>query len=326
MRGTREDPLLNATPRSRDAAAPARSSARAVVLDLLVGLAAIGLVVGTSVRAAFVGSDLRAVFSVSAVGFFAAGVLRGRSGISSVWLKGVVVSSPGLLGTAALILNDGLHRLQVPVAITIVSILAAVAGVRVRRWWATARRASLLLAGSVALALVVGVPTGVPWLARSASLRRVDRPEVSFELTTLDGSRLRSQDLVGQVVVMAVWASWCLPCRWELPEVQAVYDRLRGDARVRFLAVEVGWEGDVPERGRLLVKQLGLTLPEAFDPGAAAEKLRVDSLPTVVVLDARGHVRMIHRGYDRSERVGEQITRTVCELIPDAVARDAVPR
>lgn len=309
-----------------DGQAPRRSNARSAALDLICGLAAIVLVVGTSIRAAFVGSDLRALFAVSAAAFFGAGVLRGRSGITSTWLKGLVVSSPGLLGTAALIMNDGLHRLSVPAAISVLSIVAAVAGVQTRRCWYTARPLSVLLVGAASATLGVGIPVGVPRLARFASLTRVEGPEISFALTTTEGSELRSQDLDGQVVVLAFWASWCLPCRWELPEMQAAYDRLRDDPRVRFLAVQVGWEGDTPERGRLFLSRLGLSIPAAFDGGTAAESLHVDSLPTVVLIDANGRVRMIHHGYDRSERVGDQVTRIVGDLLAGTVPRHAAPR
>ncbi len=302
---------------AREAATPKESAARQVAFDLLGGLAAIAFVVGTSVRAAFVGSDLRVVFAVSGAAFFGAGALRGRKGIPSVWLKGLVVSSPGLLGTVALIMNDGVHRLQVPLAISIVSILSAVVGVQSRRWWHTARRRFVLLVGAFALALGVGTRIGVPLLVRLASLERVERPEADFTLTRFEGGSLRSEDLRGRIVVLAFWASWCLPCRWELPEVQAAYDDFRGDDRVRFLAVEVGWEGDTPERGRKFLARQGLTLPAAFDEGQAAKALQVDSLPTLAVIDASGHVRMVHYGYDRSERIREQVIRVVRELLSE---------
>jgi thiol-disulfide isomerase/thioredoxin len=309
-----------------EGAALQTSVTRLALLDLLAGLAAIVLIVGTSIRAAFVGSDLRALFVVSALAFYGAGVLRGRSGISSVWLKGLVVSSPGLLGTAALIMNDGLHRLPIPVAVSLVSITAAVAGVQSRRWWRTARRWSVLLGAAFLLTLGVGIPTGVPRLAKFASLKRVDRPETSFALSTFEGAPLRSQDLIGQVVVLSFWASWCRPCRWELPEVQAAYDRFRDNSRVHFLAVDVGWAGETTERGRKFLARQGLTLPAAFDAGEAAARLQVDSLPTLIVIDANGHIRMTHHGYDRSERVGEQVTQIVRELLAETGGREASSR
>jgi thiol-disulfide isomerase/thioredoxin len=292
-----------------------------IVLDLLAGFAAILFVVGVSVRAAFVGSDLRVMFAVSAAAFYGAGVLRGRTGVANVWLKGLVVSCPGLLGTGALIMNDGLHRLPVPIGISIVSVVAATAGVQTRRWWLTARRRSVALIAIVLLAVIVGIPMGVPALATFASLHRTSRPAPGFALTTSEGVTLRSQDMSGQVVVLAFWATWCLPCRWELPELQASFDRLRGEARVRFLAVDVAWGGETRERAAQFLSRRGLTVPVAFDAGHAAGALHVDSLPTVVVIDGSGRVRMVHHGYDRSEQVGAQIERIVRGLLTEQSER-----
>jgi thiol-disulfide isomerase/thioredoxin len=314
---------MNTNLPNREGEAPRTSATRTVILDLLAGLAAIVLVVGVSIRAAFVGSDLRALFAVSAVAFFGAGVLRGRTGISSSWLKGLVVSSPGLLGTAALIMNDGLHRLPIPVAVSILSIAAAIAGIQTRRWWRTTRQWSVLLGAAFFLTLGVGIPTGVPRLANFASLKRVDLPQASFALSTFEGAPLRSQDLADRVVVLAFWASWCLPCRWELPEVQAAYEGFRDNPRVQFLAVDVGWAGETRERGRNFLTRQGLTVPAAFDAGEAAVSLQVDSLPTLIVIDGNGHIRMTHHGYDRSERVGEQITQIVRELLAETRGREA---
>lgn len=301
--------------------AASRATARAVWLDLAAGLVAIVFVVGTSIRAAFVGSDLRAMFAVSALGFFGAGVVRGRGGIANLPLKGLLVSSPGLLGTAALIANDGLHRLPVPIGVSLMSIACAAAGVQTRRWWRPARHWSLLLAAMWALAIGVGVPWGVPRLASLASFHPMDQAPAPFILAGPDGVSLRSPDLRGRVVVLDFWASWCLPCRWELPEIQAASAGFRDDPRVLFLAVDVGWEGETRERADRYLRAHGLTLSQAYDAGEAARILHVDSLPTVVVIDAGGHVRLLHHGFDRSERLGDQLVRVVRKLLAETSPR-----
>lgn len=302
-------------PSGQRAESGGHSGPRPALLDLVAGLAAIAFVVGTSIRATFVGSDLRVMFAVSAAAFYGAGVLRGRSGISSVWGKGLLVSSPGLLGTAALIVNDGLHRLPIPIGVSLVSIAFAIAGVQTRRWWRPARVRSLVLAAASLLMLGLGIPITVPHLATFASVKRVDRPAPSFTLTTFDGALLRSEDLHGRVVVLAFWASWCLPCRWELPEVQAVQSSFRDNPEVLFVAVDVGWGGETLEKGRRFLKRAGFALPGAFDTGEATRTLQVDALPTVILLDATGRVRMIHHGYDKSERMGAGIARTIRRLL-----------
>jgi hypothetical protein len=90
--------------------------------------------------------------------------------------------------------------------------------------------------------------------------------------------------------------------------------------------VDVGWAGETPERGRKFLARQGLTLPAAFDSGEAAETLKVDSLPTLILLDGNGRIRMIHHGYDRSERIGEHVTQIVRELLTETGDRHTSSR
>jgi hypothetical protein len=96
---------------------------RWIWLDLGAGLVAILFVVGVSVRASFVGSDLRALFAMTATAFYLAGLIRGGERRLNPGWRGLLVSCPGLLGTAALIVNDGLHRLPIPIAVSLTAIL-----------------------------------------------------------------------------------------------------------------------------------------------------------------------------------------------------------
>ncbi len=82
--------------------------------------------------------------------------------------------------------------------------------------------AALLLAGGAVVARFVV----------AAQLERMTRPIAPFTLVGSSGSELRSLDLHGRVVVLAFWATWCMPCRAELPELAALADRYRSDPRV----------------------------------------------------------------------------------------------
>lgn len=286
---------------------------REVLLDLAAGLVAIFAVVGVSVRAAFVGSDLRALFAVTALAFCAAGLVRGRDQAMNVVWRGLRVSCPGLLGTAALIVNDGLHRLPIPLAVSLTAIAFTIAGLETRRLWRGSRARALALgAGSlVALAVVVACVNG---LVVYASLHRVRREVPAFRLTTFAGDTLRSEDLRGKVVVLAWWASWCLPCRWEMPELESAWAQVRGDSSVVFVAVDAGWGGETIERGRRYRARRSADLPCAFDGDGAGGALGVHALPTILFLDREGRVRFEHYGFDRSEHVGREIVRSVRAL------------
>jgi peroxiredoxin len=132
-----------------------------------------------------------------------------------------------------------------------------------------------------------------------------------FTLTTFTGDTVHSSDLRGKVVVLAFWASWCLPCHWEMPELDSAFTQLRGDSTVVFLAVDAGWGGETMERGRRYLARRPMSLPAAFDVGGAAAALRVHALPTVVFLDRAGRVRFVHYGFDRSEHVDVEIVHSI---------------
>ena len=95
------------------------------------------------------------------------------------------------------------------------------------------------------------------------------------------------EDLRGRPLVLNVWASWCIPCRKEMPAFQSVYLQARG--RVGFLGVDF-----LDEEGaaRRLAAETGVTYPLAADPkGTEVAKLGVTALPTTVFFSADGVLR-----------------------------------
>ena len=123
------------------------------------------------------------------------------------------------------------------------------------------------LALGLLLALVVG---GIWWAQRdgapgTASLGQMaGEPAPDVTLTLLDGSPLRLADLHGRVLVVNFWASWCEPCRTEMPELQAYWDaaRLAGE---QTTIVGVGIRTDVDKNARDFVEAGGFTYPIGRD-------------------------------------------------------------
>lgn len=109
----------------------------------------------------------------------------------------------------------------------------------------------------------------------------------SLELTCfIGGERVPLHEVRGPAVIN-LWASWCAPCRKELPAFQRLAERLDGEVHV----VGVN-SGDDREAARSLAEELGLTFPNLFDPDDQLRRaLGRQFLPMTLFVDAEGRIR-----------------------------------
>jgi len=135
-------------------------------------------------------------------------------------------------------------------------------------------------------------------------------PLPDFELARLGAPEpQRLSDLRGRPVVLNFWATWCAPCRAEMPILQAVYDDL-SDEGLEILAIDVGEE---PAIAASFVRSLGLGLPILFDETeAVADRYRISSFPVTYMVDREGRLRSVMRGAYTSE---EQLREAVDHLM-----------
>ena len=115
-----------------------------------------------------------------------------------------------------------------------------------------------------------------------------------FTLKSLQGSNLRLNEYRGQVVLLNFWASWCGPCRQEMPLLDRIHQRYQ---EAGFAVISVNVEGDeVPARA--LAKETGVTFPVLIDTDQRVSELYdLEAMPSSVLIDRDGVVRYIHRGY-----------------------------
>ncbi|HUG41192.1 MAG TPA: TlpA disulfide reductase family protein [Longimicrobiales bacterium] len=130
-----------------------------------------------------------------------------------------------------------------------------------------------------------------PQVGAAFGLGRGSDPAPDFEVVTLDGETLRLSELKGKVVLVNFWATWCPPCRAEMPGFQRVWEDYRDDGLVIVgLSLDRGVRSDV-ERW---VRQRGITYPVAFAPGAVARAYAgASTLPTSILIGPEG--RIAHR-------------------------------
>jgi len=121
---------------------------------------------------------------------------------------------------------------------------------------------------------------------------RASAPAFSGEL--LDGSAFDSSSLLGDIVVINFWGSWCAPCRVETPEFQEVYDEV-SDEGVSFLGINVK---DDRQLAQAFFTDNGVTYESVFDPrGEVALAFReypANAIPSTIILDREGRVAAVY--------------------------------
>jgi cytochrome c biogenesis protein CcmG/thiol:disulfide interchange protein DsbE len=124
----------------------------------------------------------------------------------------------------------------------------------------------------------------------SARQPKVGEPAPAVELTLVDGSRTTLAALKGQVVVLNFWATWCVPCRKELPLLDAYYRRLQPHG-LRVFAVAT--EGSLPA-SRLKQLFAAMAIPSARRVKGMSDEM--PAVPTNYIIDRAGVVRYAKAG------------------------------
>ena len=110
----------------------------------------------------------------------------------------------------------------------------------------------------------------------------------TLEGVTLSGSPISLEDIQGKVVLVNFWATWCPPCRLEMPAMQALYARYQ-DQGFEILAVNLQEQDD---QMSAFVDEMGLTFPVIVDrAGDLSSAYKVTSLPTTFIVDREGIIR-----------------------------------
>lgn len=141
----------------------------------------------------------------------------------------------------------------------------------------------VLIAGIVAVCVVIGLA-----LVRQTQGQPQSGPAPDFTVTTFDGQTIRLSELRGQVVVINFWASWCGPCREEMPALQRLWTRYR-DRGVLFLGITYA---DDDTDSLAFMREFGVTYPNAPDRGTVISKelYHIQGVPETFVIDQEGNV------------------------------------
>ena len=120
------------------------------------------------------------------------------------------------------------------------------------------------------------------------------QPAPDFVLKSASGTNLRLSEYRGNVVMINFWATWCGPCRQEMPLLNDLYSRY---GRVGFSLLGVNIDDD-SRRAMDMAEELGVAFPVLFDERKEISRLyQVEAMPVTVLVDRTGKVRHVHLGY-----------------------------
>jgi peroxiredoxin len=137
-------------------------------------------------------------------------------------------------------------------------------------------------------------------------------PAPDFTLKSAEGRNLRLQEQRGQVVLVNFWASWCGPCKVEMPHLNKLHEKYRASG-VTLLGVNID---DDARHGAATAAKWGVKFPVLLDADKRVTKLYdLGSMPATVLIDRDGKVRYLHRGY--REGMEAQYEAQIRELVKE---------
>ena len=168
-----------------------------------------------------------------------------------------------------------------------------------------------LVTGVLAFGVIVTAWLGRDWFG--AQFVQVGREAPDFEVATLEGETAALSDYRGQVVLLNIWATWCAPCRVEMPSMERLYREL-GDDGFEIVAVSVdARQGEVDAVGRpggnirAFSDSLSLTFPILHDPDGRIQQLyQTTGVPESFVIGRDGVIYQKLIGpteWDRPEHI-----------------------
>lgn len=168
----------------------------------------------------------------------------------------------------------------------------------------------VLILGIIAVAAVFGIA-----LARQNAGQPVSGPAPDFTVTTFDGQRFKLSEQRGKVIVINFWASWCIPCRDEAPELQATWEAYQNRGDIILLGIAYADNGP---RSLAFMEEFGITYLNAPDIGTRiSDQYNIQGVPETFVIARDGTVsEFIYAGVTQ-EQLGAAIERALAkEYIP----------
>lgn len=146
----------------------------------------------------------------------------------------------------------------------------------------------------IKLLFLIGITSLLASTELYASSEKLSGKAANFTLKSSTGKNIKLSELRGKVVMLNFWASWCGPCRQEMPLLEKIYKKYQ---RLGFTLLGVNVEQD-SNAAKNYLKDVKVSFPILFDSTNKTSKLyNVSAMPTTIIIDRSGNIRFLHKGY-----------------------------
>ena len=137
------------------------------------------------------------------------------------------------------------------------------------------------------------------------------RPAPQFSLANLDGKNVSLKDFADKVMVVDFWATWCGPCREEIPHLNKLYENYRGKGLV---VVGISMDAEGPEVVKQFAKELRMEYPVVMGNENVQQDFGgIVGLPTTFIIDRKGNIVKKYTGYQPA--IMQDMEQTIKELM-----------
>jgi len=157
--------------------------------------------------------------------------------------------------------------------------------------------------------LITGIFTNA--FARAAEQGLTPKEQApDFTLRSNHNANLRLADMRGEVVMINFWATWCGPCRQEMPLLEKLYTKYQ-PAGFKILAINIEKDSEKADK---FIEDIGISYPVLYDSESTVSKLYdVEAMPSTMFIDREGNFRYLHKGYKPGDE--ESYKKVIQQLI-----------
>jgi thiol-disulfide isomerase/thioredoxin len=146
-----------------------------------------------------------------------------------------------------------------------------------------------IMGGLQSLLLATGI--------KKPKITLVDKENQTFDYTgrfvDLEGNSINLTDYRGKTVFINLWATWCPPCRAEMPHIEDMYKKVKGTENLEFLMIALDKES---EKSKKFIEDKGFTFPVVHASFGLNNSLQSESIPTTLVVNPKGEIIFYQEG------------------------------